>query len=75
MSKEMREQINKVKNWKQFVNENSSPIELEIDEIKKEILRLEDENPESKEIPYLYSQLKRLREIQRNVNNSKYWKG
>jgi hypothetical protein len=25
MSKEMREQINKVKNWKQFLNENIKP--------------------------------------------------
>lgn len=64
-----------VHTFESFLNENSSQIELEIDEIKKEILRLEDENPKSKEIPHLYSQLKRLREIQRNVNNSKYRKG
>ena len=64
-----------VHTFESFLNENSSQIELEIDEIKKEILRLEDENPKSKEIPILYSQLKRLREIQRNVNNSKYRKG
>lgn len=75
MSKEMREQIDRVKNWKQFLNENSSPIEIEIEELKKEISRLEDESPESKEIPTLYSRLRRLRETQRNINNSKYWKG
>jgi hypothetical protein len=40
MSKEMREQINKVKNWKQFLNENID------DEIKniKDMIELYDDN-------------------------------
>ncbi len=40
MSKEMREQINKVKNWKQFLNEN---IDDEIKDIK-DMIELYDDN-------------------------------
>jgi hypothetical protein len=40
MSKEIREQINKVKNWKQFLNEN---IDDEIKDIK-DMIELYDDN-------------------------------
>ena len=37
MSKEMREQINKVKNWKQFLNENINIDDLELTNFRKSI--------------------------------------
>ena len=40
MSKEMREQIDKVKNWKQFLNEN---VDDEIKDIK-DMIELYDDN-------------------------------
>jgi hypothetical protein len=39
MSKELRKQIDRVKNWKQFLNENS------IDAYTKEIKKILDETP------------------------------
>ena len=49
MSKEMREQINKVKNWKQFLNENKTvndftekEIDIVFDNAKKYITKNND---------------------------------
>ena len=35
MSKEMREQIDRIKNWKQFLNENINNVELPIRKMSK----------------------------------------
>jgi hypothetical protein len=52
MSKEIREQINKVKNWKQFLNEN---IDDEIKDIK-DMIELYDDNYNVYQRRYLQTQ-------------------
>jgi hypothetical protein len=47
--------------------------EIELIEIKDKIKNLQKTNPESEVIPILHSNLKRLRETQRNINNKNYW--
>ena len=47
--------------------------EIEEIEIKNQIKNLQKTNPESEIIPIYISNLKRLIETQRNINNKNYW--